>query len=430
MSLPLSARPVLWGALLGASAGALAAWLEPGPPGLVPAAALLGGGVGWLVDRRFRRPLRRLAERLDGAGTAGPRAAAIERAVSRLEGRLEEAELERRTLWKVLESMADGVVVVDARGRVELINQAFGTLFDAADPRPGQTVLELSRSPALAGFVDRLRAADGVAGERIEAAAGRTLEVRGRRLADERRVVVARDRSEQLRLDETRRALVANVSHELRTPLTAIRGYAENLRDGAMQDPPTADRFLDRILAQCGRLEALLEDLLALSRLERDKPVVLDSGLDLARLIERALETVRVLAAERQVDLRFTPSPVPPIVGNVESLERLLLNLLENAIKYNRPGGGVNVDLLLEGGQVVVAVADDGIGVPAADLPRIFERFYRVDAGRSREEGGTGLGLAIVKHAARLHGGRIEVSSKLGRGSEFRVHLPIGATRG
>jgi two-component system phosphate regulon sensor histidine kinase PhoR len=237
---------------------------------------------------------------------------------------------------------------------------------------------------------------------------------------------VARDLTGQMRLDETRRDLVANVSHELRTPLTAIRGYAENLREGALAEPATAARFLDRILAQCGRLEALLEDLLALSRLERDKPMPLEPGLDLAALTERSLETVRGLADERRVELRFRPSPVPPIAGDEETLERLLLNLLENAIKYNREGGSVTVTLGHSGGELQLEVADTGIGVPPRDLRRIFERFYRVDSGRSRDEGGTGLGLAIVKHAAQLHGGRIEVTSELGHGSVFRVLLPIG----
>jgi two-component system phosphate regulon sensor histidine kinase PhoR len=134
---------------------------------------------------------------------------------------------------------------------------------------------------------------------------------------------------------------------------------------------------------------------------------------------------VRALAAERGVELRFRAQTVPPIAGNEESLERLLLNLLENAIKYNREGGNVEVGLTTNGDELVLEVADSGIGVPRGDLRRIFERFYRVDAGRSREEGGTGLGMAIVKHAAQLRGGRVEVSSELGRGSVFRVLLPV-----
>ncbi len=434
----MGAHPAAAKALAGAALGALAAGLAVGAGAptalLVVGAALLGCLLGWLLDRRVDRPLRRLHDRIDrgesvadaapGAARVDRLAAAIDRAHGELERRLEDTATRHRLLQEILESMSDGVLVVDGEQEVELLNPAFWGLFAEPPVEPGQPVPELSRSPALAAFLQRIAASEDLQTQRIESETGRTLELRGRPLAGGRSVVVARDLTEQLRLDETRRDLVANVSHELRSPLTAIRGYAENLRDGAVEEPATAARFLDRILAQCQRLEALLEDLLALSRLERDEPAVLTPGVDLAALTARSLETVRGLAAERRVELRFTPSPVPPLVGDEASLERLLLNLLENAIKYNREGGDVTVALEAGDGGLVLEVADSGIGVPRRDLRRIFERFYRVDSGRSREEGGTGLGLAIVKHAAQLHGGRVEVESELGRGSVFRVLLP------
>ena len=359
------------------------------------------------------------------AGAAGL-SAAVDRLTDALSRRAAQAEGERRHLEEILESMSDGVLVTDGELRVELVNPAFRAQFAAGESRYGQSVLELSRSPALVGFLEQLGEGEEITEQRIHSEAGRVLELRGRSLAGDRRVVVARDMTEQLRLDETRRDLVANVSHELRTPLTAIRGYAENLREGALEEPAVAGRFIERILAQCRRLEALLEDLLALSRLEKAEEVP-EAGVavDLVSLVDRSLETVRGLADERQVTLDFEPQPVPAFPGSEEALDRLLLNLLENAIKYNRRGGTVSVELARQGGEVVLAVADSGIGVPQPDLPRIFERFYRVDSGRSREEGGTGLGLAIVKHAAQLHGGRVEVESALGRGSVFRVYLPV-----
>ena len=220
---------------------------------------------------------------------------------------------------------------------------------------------------------------------------------------------------------------MANVSHELRTPLAAIRGYAENLNEGALEQPQVAGRFVDRILAQCRRLEALLEDLLALSRIERSEETPaaeVTSSVDLAALAGWAIETLQALAEERKVRIDFEPGPVPVISGSQEALETMLLNLLENAIKYNRQGGSVTLGLSAGDGDVLIEVADTGIGVPQKDLDRIFERFYRVDRGRSRTEGGTGLGLAIVKHAALLHGGRVEAESNVGRGSVFRVRLP------
>ena len=210
--------------------------------------------------------------------------------------------------------------------------------------------------------------------------------------AGDRSVVVARDLTEQLRLNATIRDLVANVSHELRTPLTAIRGYAENLNEGALEQPRVAGRFVDRILAQCRRLEALLEDLLALSRIERAEeiPAAAVKSFDRPRrtLAEWALETVRGLAEERRIELIFEARPVPTIAGSEEALETMLLNLLENAIKYNREGGSVTLALSRAG----TARWSSRSPTPASacrrrDLPRIFERFYRVDRGRSRSRG-------------------------------------------
>jgi len=257
---------------------------------------------------------------------------------------------------------------------------------------------------------------------------GRVVSLSGAALKGSGVLVVARNVTERVRLEATRRDFIANVSHELKTPLTAIRGFAETLKEGALEDRAVAGKFTIRILEQCRRLEALLADLLALSRLEsaavtseeNREPVEMES------LVRRALETVAGAAAERGVRLEFEVSSTPPAFsGHPEALERLLLNLLENAIKYNRAPGWVRVGLNTEGGEVVLEVADSGIGIPREALSRVFERFYRVDKGRAREEGGTGLGLALVKHAAMVHGGRVEVESRFGEGSTFRVLLPI-----
>jgi two-component system phosphate regulon sensor histidine kinase PhoR len=214
-----------------------------------------------------------------------------------------------------------------------------------------------------------------------------------------------------------RRDFVANVSHELKTPLAAIRGYAETLRDGALREEETARRFTDRLLWQCRRLQVLLDDLLTLSRLESVGPALEREPVDLAALAQRALEVLAAAAREK---------PLPRLPGDANGIERLLLNLLDNAIKYNRPGGEVLLRLARRGGYAVVEVGDTGIGIPPESLGRIFERFYRVDKGRAREEGGSGLGLAIVKHLAQSHGGRVEVESRVGRGTTFRVYLPLG----
>jgi two-component system phosphate regulon sensor histidine kinase PhoR len=255
-------------------------------------------------------------------------------------------------------------------------------------------------------------------------------------------VVVARDTTQATRLDEMRRDFVANVSHELKTPLSAIRAYAETLRDGALEDRPAAQRFVARILEQSRRLQALLDDLLTLSRLESLEERPRREPVDLLPILRRAVEVVEDAARGRGIEVRIeeppgAAAPVPPVLADREGLERLTTNLLENAVKYNREGGRVAIRLSRtasgeapgERGHAVLEVADTGIGIPEEALPRIFERFYRVDKGRARPEGGgaggTGLGLAIVKHVTQSAGGQVEVESELGVGTTFRVRLPL-----
>lgn len=192
-----------------------------------------------------------------------------------------------------------------------------------------------------------------------------------------------------------------------------------------MEEPEASRRFLSRILQQCSRLQTLLEDLLTLSRLENLEGQVEPQPVELEEILENCLETLSPQISERQIDLEVTVGTLPRQTGDPEALQRLLINLLENAIKYNRTGGRVAVDLDQRNGRIVLQVEDTGIDIPNTSIDRVFERFYRVDKGRSRDEGGTGLGLAIVKHVAQLHRGRVEVESRLGDGSIFRVYLPV-----
>ena len=235
-----------------------------------------------------------------------------------------------------------------------------------------------------------------------------------------------RQQAEDERRLETQRELVANVSHELKTPLTSIRGYAETLADGALEDPETARRFTGRILDQCERLEALLRDLLTLSRLDARPPSRGPLGLDLVPMAHHAVETLAPLARrlEIRLDLEIGQPPPPPVAAEADDIERLLLNLIENAIKYNRPRGSVRLVLSAVPEGARVEVRDTGLGIPQGDLKRIFERFYRVDKGRTRSQGGTGLGLSIVAQLVRGLGGEVTVESRLGHGSAFRVDLP------
>jgi two-component system phosphate regulon sensor histidine kinase PhoR len=237
-------------------------------------------------------------------------------------------------------------------------------------------------------------------------------------------VLTFHDITERRRVDRVRRDFVANASHELRTPLTSIRGFVEALEDGALDEPPTAKRFLGKIHAHADRMAALVADLLELSRLEAgERPLELEtvSPADVASGVAASLEP---LASERAVAVSVVDQGCPAIVTDPEALRRILENLVENAIKYTRNGGRVEVKAGPgPDGSVVVAVEDDGPGIADEHLPRIFERFYRVDKARSREIGGTGLGLAIVRHLSESLGGRVAVESRPGL-TRFTLALP------
>ncbi len=406
------------------------------------AAAVAVTLVSWWLDRRFLRPLaalvrssNRLARGDLDHGVPEPEeeelaalASSLNRLSARVRRQIEAVEAERSHLEVVGASLPEGVLVTDAGGRAMLANPAFRRLFGLAGAVEGRTVLELTRLPR---FDDVLRKtlADGEERSlelRPPDNPSRRLEVTVGALRDRSgAVAAARDVSEQARLAEVRRDLVANVAHELKTPLTAIRGFAETLRDGALGDPGAAPSFVEQILAQCGRLEALLADLLTLSSLERPEAPFEPRPTSLARVVEEAVAALAPLAEERGVAVRCELPDLPEIAGEPESLAKLCSNLVDNAIRHGGAGGEVRVRLERRDGEVALEVADDGPGIPEAALSRIFERFYRVDRGRSRDEGGTGLGLAIVKHAAQRHGGKVVVESRLGAGSTFRVLLPL-----
>jgi two-component system phosphate regulon sensor histidine kinase PhoR len=417
--------------------------------------AALAAGVAILltslwIDRRLFQPLERLIgqSRALVIGTVrrvevpeedelAALALALNRLAETAEAQFAAVRNERDHLKAILSSMSEGVLVVGADGRARLLNPAFRLLFDLDEDEnevTGRRVLELIRHPGLSRLVDdTLRLGEGQSGQiELLSPERRTLLLASAALAGGERgaVVVARDTTELTRVADMRRDFVANVSHELKTPLAAIRGYAETLRDGALDEPPTARRFTDRILVQCRRLQALLDDLLTLSRLESVASASVEKEpVDLKAILVRAAEVLSAAARERQVRIEVNAADgVPPVPGDPDGLERLVLNLADNAVKYNRPEGCVKLRLFQADGSpetAVVEVTDSGIGIPQDALARIFERFYRVDKGRSREEGGTGLGLAIVKHVAQAHGGQVEVESRIGKGSTFRVKLPL-----
>ena len=405
------------------------------------AALLAMSGLLWWLEWRVSKALPELvagAERLEHGDfshrvelPSEPELARIGRFLNRVaseaEVRIEELETERKHLRAVVSSMAEGVLVTDSEGFVWLANRAFKDIFDIRGETSDRSPLELTRQTQLEDLIvsTLVRGSGSTTEIQLQGLPSRHVALASTPLGEGLgAVVVARDITDLVRLTQVRRDFIANISHELKTPLSAIRGYTETLRDGALDEPEASQRFLGRILQQCSRLQTLLEDLLTLSRLENLEGQLELQPVELRDILDDCLETLAPQISERQIQLEVDVPSLPIQTGDPEALQRLFINLLENAIKYNRSGGRVTVRLRPSSGMVVLEVDDSGIGIPATSIDRVFERFYRVDKGRSRDEGGTGLGLAIVKHVAQLHGGRVEVESHLGEGSTFRVYLP------
>jgi two-component system sensor histidine kinase SenX3 len=238
-------------------------------------------------------------------------------------------------------------------------------------------------------------------------------------------VVIGEDRSADLRFSETRRDFVANITHELKTPIGAITLLAE-AADAAADDPGAVRNFLGKLSKEARRLNELVSQIIALSRLQGETPLLAAHEVDVTDLIEAAVARCREIADAGGISLSVSTQPGLSVVGDAEELETAMTNLVQNAVAYSEPGARVAVTSQASGDCVELRVSDNGIGIGEADQKRIFERFYRVDAHRSRASGGTGLGLSIVKHVAQAHGGEVSVWSRLGQGSTFTLRLPAG----
>ncbi len=411
------------------------------------AIAAVAAVISWLVWRRFSRTLTTLRDGATrfAAGDLGGRIAvpataelaslaeAINRMAEQLHERLQAVVHQRNEQDAVLTSMVEGVLAVDRGERVLSLNQAAARLLGTTPAAAcGRTLAELWRDPALleavaaalasgSPFERELRLADP-AGERIVEAHGTSLaDASGQRLGV---VIVLHDITRLRRLEELRREFVANVSHELKTPITAIKGYVETLLDAPPADPAEATRFLQIAGRHADRLNTIIEDLLLLSRLEQGAEELPADEVRLAGVLRTAVSACAAKAAERSRDVSVDCPAELAVRGNGQLLEQAVINLVDNALKYSQPGAPVSVRAARDGDSAVVTVTDRGSGIPAEHLPRLGERFYRVDKARSRQQGGTGLGLAIVKHIARVHGGRMAVTSTVGQGSAFSLHLP------
>jgi two-component system phosphate regulon sensor histidine kinase PhoR len=388
---------------------------------------------------RFDGPRDELA---DLAGSLNETAERLDATIRSLSG-------ERNRSSAILRSMVEGVAVIDAQERLVFCNRAFLDILnlDAAKSE-GRPVIEVIRNSELLGLVRKaLRGDEGlqtdiamgfiqqrsfsVTAAPVKALDAGALAIVGQENSAEVKkpsgaVVVLHDVTELRRLERVRQDFVANVSHEFKTPLTAIQGFAETLLAGALDDPKNNRRFLEIIREHAARLARLTNDLLKLARIEAGKLEVQFFPVSLGELVESCADTSLLKSTRKQITLDLeVPPNLPPVRADASLLHEVLQNLLDNAIQYTPPGGKIHVSAAARNREAVVTVDDTGIGIPVVDQERIFERFYRVDAARSREAGGTGLGLSIAKHIVEAHGGRIWVESEVGRGSKFSFSVPL-----
>jgi two-component system phosphate regulon sensor histidine kinase PhoR len=414
-------------------------------------AALLAALLSLVMARRLSRPLiemKQAAQRfaqgdlrvkvpVPPSDELASLAEALNYMAEQLDQRLRTVTRQRREQEAVLASMVEGVMAVDQRERLITLNQAGARLL-GVDPETARErpLPEVVRHPDLQNFVAQALASPRqVDGEIIlrDNGGDRLLQLRGTTLRDPQgkafgALIVLNDVTRLRRLEQARRDFAANVSHELKTPITSIKGFVETLLDGAIQEPENALGFLQIIAKHADRLNEIIDDLLSLSRIEQDSEqgkIALSSG-GLKEVLHNAIQVCRERAAAKDIGIDLTCPDDLAAAINAPLLLQAVVNLIDNAVKYSPAARPIQVEASRETGEVVILVRDQGPGIAPEHLPRLFERFYRVDPGRSRKVGGTGLGLAIVKHIAQAHGGYVTLKSAPGKGSTFLIHLPEG----
>ena len=339
-----------------------------------------------------------------------------------------EAKAQQQVLFN---SMLEGLLLLDRNRKIYLANRAFKEFFNLKNELRGKTVVEVLRLPELDGLLQRIEIEQQVFGHEIKLPElnERWLQVNAAVITNtagerEGTILVFHDLTRLKQLERQREEFVANVSHELRTPLSLIKGYVETLLDGAADNPEVASRFLKIIERNTQRLDFLIQDLLAISALESGQMKLDLAPVNLRSLAEKVLGDLNSKAEAKAVAL-LNELPELTVNGDFNRLDQVLANLVDNAIKYGRPNGRVVVGgKKLDDGRLEIFVRDDGPGIPAESLDRVFERFYRVDKARSSDQGGTGLGLAIVKHIVQAHGGEVRAASEPGQGATFYFTLP------
>ena len=421
------------------------------PAGFLVVAALLtvsAALVGLIFSLRVSRSLqviRASAEhfaggdfshrlRIPNTPETGNLAVTLNNMAAQLEEQIDVVTQQRNEQEAILSSMQEGVLALDPQAHVIAMNPAAEALLSVPLPRArGRTVQEVIRNVGLQRLLtDAMPKAEPTTGEIVlrgneerfvQVTATALRDAAGRDLG---MLLVLNDITQLRRLENIRRDFVANVSHELKTPITSIKGFVETLRDGALADRPQAERFLEIVNRHADRLNAIIEDLLSLSRLEQTNQAaeMPRPGVQLGPIIEAAVLDCSAKAAARQITILPSCADGLFVKAIAPLLEQAIVNLLDNAISYSNPAGTVWLTAQGDGGEVRIDVRDEGIGIAPEHVTRIFERFYRTDRTRDRARGGTGLGLAIVKHIIQIHDGQVDVASEVGRGSTFSLRLP------
>ena len=401
--------------------------------------------LGYVVLREWIAPWRKIEELIDGIAqarkprtflTGGGRVPrrvglALEQIFDRQQKLTQQVAEGASGTETILAAMQDGLLVLDAARHITLANESFAQFFGLRETSLGAPLLEMVRDITLDRLITKsLHTAEATRGEITTA--DRQLEVSAVPMNDDTGattgvVVLFHDITQLKQLDEVRKDFVANVSHELRTPLSILRGYIETLRDNPKLPVNELSRILGVMERHSKRLGLLVEDLLTLTQLESSTPNLQWSDVSISNLVQGVVRDWEKKLGDKNLRVIVDLAPdVPVIRADEMRLREILYNLLDNAVKYSRPGAEIRLRAQRRDGQMTLSVSDTGIGIGKEDLPRIFERFYRADKARSSELGGTGLGLSIVKHIAQLHGGRVEAESELGRGTIIRIVLPVG----
>lgn len=411
-------------------------------------AALLAILLGTLVAGRITLPLRELTEtvqkmsdssvqgkRLQSAliprhsDEVGQLTSAFNDMAIQLQTQIDDLQTERDKLAVVLQEMSDGVLIVDPRGKIQMLNKAAEEIFgiglqDAAGHSVAETlryyqIVDLWQHCQQTGvtqstileIIDKKMYLQAVATPLGQAHSGSIL-------------LLFQNLTRLRQLETVRRDFISNISHELRTPLASLKALTETLQDGALDDPPAAHRFLERIETEVDAMSLMVAELLELSRIESGRVPLKLAPVSPIEILSTAVERLRLQAERNGLTMVLDcPPDLPPVLADQSRLEQVTMNLLHNAIKFTPSGGAVRISASLQDDQVIFLVADNGIGIPAADLPRIFERFYKADRGRA--SGGTGLGLSIARHLVNAHGGKVWVESREGAGSTFYFSIPI-----